>query len=89
MPTSINPKKVAHDIANGLVHINPVILKRYTPDALKTLLSHLVQAERETRITQIPQEETMEIAKKHQQLQHIHHAITMITSYVKKHRLRL
>lgn len=89
MPTSFNPKKVAHDIANGLVHLNPVILKRYTPEALKALLSHLMQVERETRVTQIPQEETTEIAKKHQHLQHIHHAITMINSYVKKRRLRL
>jgi hypothetical protein len=59
MSVSFNPKKAAHDIANGLVHINPVILKRYTPDALKALLSHLVQVERETRIMQIPQEETL------------------------------
>ncbi len=89
MSTSFNPKKVAHDIANGLVHINPVILKRYTAGDLKVLLSHLIQVERETRCTQIPQEEIMEIARKHQHLQHIHHAVTMMNNYVKKLRLRL
>jgi hypothetical protein len=89
MSMSFNPKKVAHDIANGLVHLNPMIMKRYTPDALEALLSHLTQVERETRATQIPQEEMMEIKRKNQHLQHIHHAVTMITSYVKKRRLRL
>ena len=89
MSMSFNPKKVAHDIANGLVHLNPVTMKRYTPDNLKALLSHLGHVERETRATQIPQEEIMEIKRKNQHLQHIHHAITMINSYVKKRRLRL
>ena len=89
MSMSFNPKKVAHDIANGLVHVNPATLKRYTPDDLKALLSHLIQVERETRIIQIPQEEIMEVKRKNQHLQHIHHAITMVNSYVKKRRLRL
>ena len=46
MSMSFNPKKVAHDIATGLVHLNPVTLKRYTPDDLKALLSQLVQVQR-------------------------------------------
>ena len=89
MPMSFNPKKVAHDIANGLVHLNPAIMKRYTPADLKSLLSHLAHVERETRATRIPQEDSMAIQRKNQHLQHIHHAVTMINTYVKKRRLRL
>lgn len=89
MSMAFNPKKVAHDIAHGLVYLNPVTLKRYTPGDLKTLLTHLGRMEREIRATQVPLEETREIQRKNQHLQHIHQAITMINSYVKKHRLRL
>ena len=73
----------------GLVRLNPVTLKRYTPGDLKVLLSHLVQVQRETRATQIPREEILETQRKNQHLQHINQAITMMNSYVKKQRLRL
>ena len=89
MSMSFNPKKVAHDIANGLVQLNPVALKRYMPGDLKVLLSHLLQVQRETRATLIPQEDIMALKRKNQHMQHIHNAITMINSYVKKQRLRL
>ena len=35
---SFNFKKVAQDIAKGLVHLNPMTMKRYTPADLKALL---------------------------------------------------
>jgi hypothetical protein len=86
---SFNFKKVAQDIAKGLMQLNPVTMKRYTPADLKALLSHLGRVERETRATQIPQEEILKTKRKNQHLQRIHHAITMVNSYVKKRRLRL
>jgi hypothetical protein len=85
---SLNPRKLASDIANGLVSLNPVALKRYLIDDVKALLSQLTAVERKTRATQIPQEDTKAGNTKNRQLQLIHHAIMMINAYVKKLRLR-
>lgn len=89
MAMSFNPKKLALDIAKGLVSLNPVALKRYLLDDVKALLSQLTMVERKTRATQIPQGNTLESNAKSRQLQHLHHAIMMINAYVKKLRLRL
>ena len=89
MSTSFNPRKLAQDIANGLVSLNPSALKRYLTNDLKALLNQLTMVQRKTRATQIPQENTQESNAKNRQLQHIHHAITMIDTYVKKLRRRL
>ena len=89
MSTSFNPRKLAQDIANGLVSLNPVALKRYLPNDLKTLRSQLTMVERKNRTTQVSQENRQEGNVKNRQLQHLHHAIMMINTYVKKLRLRL
>ena len=89
MAGSISPKMMAHDIAKGLVHINPMRLKKFRPADLKALLNNLTHVQREVRAKQIPQEEIMEIKEKNRQLQHINQAITIINGYVKKHRIKL
>jgi hypothetical protein len=89
MTTSLNPKKIAHDIAKGSVYLNPVTMKRYTTDDLKVLLSQLMIVQREIRATHIPQEDQMMSNARNRQLQHIHQAITMMNGYTKKHHVRL
>ena len=86
---SFNPKMLAHDIAKGLVYLNPMRLKKYKPNELKTILSHLTLVQREVRAKQIPLDQLMEIKEKNRQLQHINQAITIINGHVKKHRIRL
>lgn len=86
---SFNPKMMAHDIAKGLVYLNPMRLKKFRPDDLKAILNSLTLVQREVRARQVPQEDTMQIKDKNRQLQHINQAITIINGYVKKHRIRL
>ena len=89
MTTSFNPKRLAHDIAKGLVYLNPGTLKRYTAGDFKVLLSQLMIVQREIRATHIPQEDQMASNARNRQLQHINQAITMMNSFAKKHRFRL
>jgi hypothetical protein len=89
MTTSFNPKRVAQDIAKGAVYLNPVTMKRLTADDLKVLRSQLLVVQRETRATQIPQENQIEINVKNRQLQYLQQAVTMLNGYAKKYRLRL
>ena len=86
---SFNPKKVAFDIADGLVCLNPTVIKRYTVDELKALLGHLTVAQREIRATNIPLDQLLEIGAKNRQLQRIHSTLAMINAHAKKYRLHL
>lgn len=88
MAMSFNPKKIALDIANGVMSLNPTILKRYLPDDLKTLLSQLTAEQRKTRATQVPKENTQESNARNRRLQNLNQAIMMINAYLKKLRLR-
>ncbi len=80
---------LAHDVAKGLVYINPTSLKKYKPDELKAILNQLSIVQREIRAKQIPQDQLMEMKEKNRQLQHVNQAITIINGYVKKHHIRL
>ena len=86
---SFNPKKVASDIADGLICLNPTVIKRYTEDELKALLSHLTIVQREIRAMIIPLENQMEMNAKNRQLQRIHQTLAMINAHAKKYRLHL
>jgi hypothetical protein len=89
MALSFNPKMLAYDIAKGMVYFSPANLKKYSPQDLKNILSHLNLVQREVRAKQIPQEEVMKIKEKNQQLQRLNQAMTTINSYVKQRRIQL
>jgi hypothetical protein len=87
--SAFNPKMLAHDIAKGLMSLNPTSLKKYKPGDLKTILNHLSAAQREIRAKQIPLENMMEIKERNRQLQNINHAIMIVNGYIKKHRIQI
>lgn len=87
--SSFNPKMLAHDVAKGLMYINPTSLKKYKPDELKVILNQLSIVQREIRAKQVPPDQLMELKEKNRQLQHVNQAITIINGYVKKHHIRL
>ena len=89
MSGSFNPKMLAHDIAKGLVYLNPSRLKKYRPEDLKAILNQLSIVQREVRARQIPPDQLTEMKEKNRQLQHINQAITIINGYVKKHHIRI
>ena len=86
---SFNPKMMAHDVAKGLVYVNPVTLKKYSAQDLKAILSSMSIVQREVRAKQIPQENIMEIKEKNRQLQNLNQAVTVINGYIKQHHIRL
>ena len=86
---TFNPKMLAHDVAKGLVYLNPSRLKKYRPDDLKAILNSLTLMQREVRAKQIQPGDVAGMKEKNRQLQHVNQAITIINGYVKKHNIRL
>ena len=86
---TFNPKMLAHDIAKGLVYLNPSRLKKYRPDDLKAILNSLTLMQRVVRAKQIQPGDVAGMKEKNRQLQHVNQAITIINGYVKKHNIRL
>lgn len=89
MPMAFNPKKIAHDIAKGLVSLNPGTIKNLLTADVRILFNHLTIVQREIRASHVPQENTLEVSAKNRQLQRIQQALSMILGYAKKHRFRL
>ena len=89
MSLTFNPKMLSQDIAKGMVYLTPVSLKKYTPQDLKTMLSHLSRAQRDLRAKQIPLDDTMKIKEKNQQLQRLNQAVSTINYYAKQRKIKL
>jgi len=89
MPTAFNPKKIAHDIAKGLVSLNLGTIKNFLSTDIRILFNHLTIVQREIRASHVPQENTLEVSAKNRQLQRIQQALSMILGYAKKCRFRL
>ncbi|MDY0094466.1 MAG: hypothetical protein RBT80_17365 [Candidatus Vecturithrix sp.] len=85
---SLNAQQLAHEIARGLVSINPSRLKKYGPAELKTLLTQLNSEQRKIRAKQVPADHLDEIKEKNRYLQNIQQAITIISGYAKKHNIK-
>jgi hypothetical protein len=86
MSGSFNSQKLARDVANGVVYLNPSKLKKYKPEELATIVRQLNIVLRKIRASQTPPEQ---MKKKNRQLQAINQAVTIINGYAKKHRIRI
>ncbi len=84
-----NPKKMAEDIAHGLVSLSPPALKRYAPADLKIILSNLGVVQREVRALQVPQEDVVQLKAKNTRLTRLRQAEVVLRSFCKKYRFPL
>ncbi|GAK60071.1 hypothetical protein U27_07059 [Candidatus Vecturithrix granuli] len=85
--SSLNAQQLAHEIARGLVSINPSRLKKYGPNELKALLAQLNAEQRKIRAKQVSADHLEEIKEKNRYLQNIQQAITIISGYAKKYNI--
>lgn len=85
--SSLNAQQLAHEIARGLVSVNPSSLKKYSPTELKALLAQLNAEQRKIRAKQVTADHLDEIKEKNRYLQNIQQAITIVTGYGKKYNI--
>jgi hypothetical protein len=76
--------KVAEDIAEGYISLNPVFLKRYAAGEMSSLQQELDKASRDLRATVIPQDDADASQKKNRKLLRLSQANIVLQAYRSK-----
>ncbi len=82
-----SPKKIAQDVRDGFFVVSPPMLRQYTPQDMKTVLSNLAMVARELRGEVIPLEDVMGLKRRNMQLSRLNQAEVIIRSHCKKRRI--
>jgi len=80
---------VAHDIAEGFFSINPLVLKKFSPDGYKSLHHQLRKLQNELRNEGFPQHDTTAIRNRNARLQRLHNALTILEHSAKERKVML
>jgi len=76
-----NPKKLAHDVAEGYQQFTPATLRQYSAADLKVLLFNLNIVLREMRGKQVSLEDSEALKEKHTKIHRLNQAINTIQAY--------
>ncbi len=80
---------VAHAVAEGLIYINPLTLKKYDREAYTALYQHLRKIQRDARAESFPQHDANRIRNRNMKLQRLHTAISVLEHSAKERRFVL
>lgn len=80
---------VAKDIAEGFFFINPLVLKKFDPDTLKSLHFQIRKIQLEIRGEKFPLHDTLKIRNRNMRLQRIHSAIIILEHTAKERKIML
>jgi hypothetical protein len=69
---------VARDITEGFFSINPLVLKKFTPEDYKALHHQLKKLRNEVRSEKFPLHDTMAIRSRNNKLQRLHSALIVL-----------
>ena len=75
---------MANQLMEGYILLNPVMLKRFTLEELRSLRVELEKLQRETRSQQIPKDDIPAIQIKNHRLQKISSSLLIIRNYCQK-----
>ena len=84
-----SPKKMAEEIAAGYHSLNDAVLKKYTPQDLKTIISNLQVVLRELRAEQVDLDDVTVVKAKNMKMSRVTQAMTMVQAFAKRRRIRL
>jgi hypothetical protein len=76
-----NPKKLASDVAHGYQQFSPTVLRKHSPEDLKTIIFNLNIVLKELRGRQIPPEDLEAMKDKNNQMRRLNQAINIIQIY--------
>jgi len=81
MAISGNPKKLALDVAHGYQQFSQTVLRKYSPEDLKTIIFNLNIVIKELRGRQVPPEDNEAMKDKNNQMRRLNQAINIIQGY--------
>lgn len=79
-----NLKAIAADIAEGYVSVNPLFLKHFNEELLRSLYSFVIRAQIEIRAEPFPYNGIELIRKRSLQLQRLNAAVTVMKSFARE-----
>ena len=79
-----NLKAMASDIADGYITLNPLFLKPFNEESLKSLYSLVMRAQTEIRIEPFPYHEIELIRKRSLKLQRLYAALIVIKNIARE-----
>lgn len=85
----VSVKKMAKDIGEGYIIINPGNLRKYKPHELKQMLTALAVVQREVRAEHVEEEDYQAIKKKNWRIQNISRATLIINTFIKHRRIKI
>jgi len=80
---------VARDVAEGFFTINPMVLKKFSPEGYKALHEQLRKLQTELRSQGFPQHDTVGIRNRNARLQRLHGAIIILEHSAKNQKIML
>ncbi|HLG21013.1 MAG TPA: hypothetical protein VI895_14520 [Bdellovibrionota bacterium] len=89
MPLDGSPKKFAQDIAAGLISLNRIMLKRYTPPDIKQMITGLINIQKELRTEAVPAGDFQALKDKGMKMQRVNSAMMAIRGYTKENKLNI
>ncbi len=87
MPLDGSPKKFAQDVASGLVTVNRMMLKRYTPMDIQKMLQGLDGFAKEVRTQAVDTGDHEALKEKGMKSQRLNGALLVIRQYIKENKL--
>jgi len=79
----------AKDVANGFFIVNPLTLKKFTPEMLKGFHQHLQKVQREVRNERFDSHDFNSTRNRNMRLQRLHQALSILEHTAKERRVSL
>jgi len=80
---------IAKDIADGYVSLNPLVLKKFEPEAFQGLHQQIQKLQTATRAEKFPSEDIQGIRKRNLRLQRLYTALFVLENSARERRIRM
>jgi len=80
---------LVRDLADGYVAVNPIFLKSFEAESLKSLYIQIQKSQNEVRGSAFPSGDPAAIRKRNMKLQRLHSAMIVIRHFAKGRRIQL
>lgn len=84
-----NLKAIAHDIADGIISVNPLFLKPLDADMLKALHRALIEVQKEIRREKFPRSDPAAIRRRNMRLQKLNGSTNVLKAYAMRHKIHM
>ena len=82
-------KAVAVDVADGMITINPLFLKKFDKEMLKELNEHLSKAMTAARNEKVPLHDPVSLRKRNLKLQRLNNALIILKNIAREKKIPL